>query len=70
MRPILRAVSIAAVLVLLVACASVAGLLVVRATRRQQEVAVRAALGAAGRIARLLLAESLVLGACAAAWRC
>jgi putative ABC transport system permease protein len=67
-RPILRAVSIAAALVLVVACANVAGLLVVRASKRQREVAVRAALGAGrGRIARLLLAEALVLGACATA---
>jgi predicted permease len=61
-RSLLRTLFLAVAVVLLIACVNLAGLMLVRAIRRQREVAVRMALGAqASAILRQTILESLVL---------
>ncbi|MGP8173550.1 MAG: ABC transporter permease [Terracidiphilus sp.] len=61
-RPLVRTLFLAVAVVLFIACANLAGLLLVRVIRRHREISVRLALGASGAIVvRQSLVEALLL---------
>ena len=61
-RPLVRTLFLAVAVVLFIACANLAGLLLVRVIRRHREIAVRMALGASGAaVLRQTLIETMLL---------
>ncbi len=64
-RPLIRILFLAVIVVLLIACANLAGLLLVRAIRRRRETALRLALGSSSAtLVRQSILEGLSLGIC------
>ena len=67
-RPAIIALMGAVIFLLLIACANVANLLMVRSSLRERELSVRTALGASRwRLMRQMLAESVVIAGCGTA---